>query len=126
MIHGTILQGDFTYDGTEQFKPGNRFKFFPTISAAWVVSNESFLKDTDWLSFLKIRASAGWLGNDQIQYRFLYATDVRYKDAGYLLSNYYGFHTVKVCKVIRISIMKNLPAKLRNRYYLIQLTRYHI
>lgn len=90
------IQGDFTYDGTEQFKPGNRFKFFPTVSAAWVVSNESFLKDTDWLSFLKIRASAGWLGNDQISdTRFLYATDVRYKDAGYLLSNYYGFHTVE-------------------------------
>lgn len=61
-----------------------------------MVSNESFLKDTDWLSFLKIRASAGWLGNDQISdTRFLYATDVRYKDAGYLLSNYYGFHTVE-------------------------------
>ena len=48
------------------------------------------------MSFLKIRASAGWLGNDQISdTRFLYATDVRYKDAGYLLSNYYGFHTVE-------------------------------
>lgn len=90
------IQGDFSYDGTEQFKPGNRFKLFPTVSAAWVASNEGFLKDVDWLTFLKLRASAGWLGNDQIaNSRFLYATDVRYQLAGYLLSNYYAAHTVE-------------------------------
>ena len=85
------LQGDFTHYGTEQFRPGNRFKFFPTLSAAWVVSNETFLKDARWLSSLKLRASMGWLGNDQISdKRFLYATDIRYRLAGYLLSNYYA------------------------------------
>jgi len=90
------LQGDFTYDGTEQFKKGNRFKFFPTVSAAWLVSNEKFMKDADWLTFLKFRASAGWLGNDQIaSTRFLYATDVRYELSGYLLSQYYAAHTVE-------------------------------
>jgi len=90
------LQGDFTYDGTEQFKPGNRFKFFPTVSAAWVVSNEKFMENTNWLTFLKLRASAGWLGNDQIaSTRFLYSTDVRYALSGYLLSQYYAAHTVE-------------------------------
>ena len=90
------LQGDFTYDGTGQFKPGNRFKFFPTVSAAWVVSNEEFMENSNWLTFLKLRASAGGLGNDQISNtRFLYSTDVRYALAGYLLSQYYAAHTVE-------------------------------
>lgn len=90
------LQGDFAYYGTEQFKKGNRFELFPTLSAAWIASNEQFLKDISWLSFLKIRASVGWLGNDQLTgTRFLYATDVRYEGAGYLLSNYYATHTVE-------------------------------
>jgi TonB-linked SusC/RagA family outer membrane protein len=91
-----FLQGDFTYDGTEQFKQGNRFKFFPTVSAAWVASNEGFLRNANWLTFLKFRASAGWLGNDHIaSTRFLYATDVRYELSGYLLSQYYAAHTVE-------------------------------
>ena len=90
------LQGDFTYDGTGQFKPGNRFKFFPTVSAAWVVSNEEFMENSNWLTSLKLRVSAGGLGNDQISNtRFLYSTDVRYALAGYLLSQYYAAHTVE-------------------------------
>lgn len=48
------------------------------------------------MSFLKVRASTGWLGNDQISAtRFLYATDVRYQLQGYLLSNYYAAQTVE-------------------------------
>lgn len=90
------VQADFNDYGTEQFKPGHRFKVFPTLSAAWVASNENFLKKLDWLTFLKFRASWGWLGNDQLgSARFLYATDIRYQLAGYLLSNYYAAQTTE-------------------------------
>jgi len=90
------IQGDFSYDGTEQFKPNHRFKFSPTLSAAWIASNENFLKKINWLNFLKLRASVGWLANDQISNtRFLYSTDVRYGLSGYLLSNYYAAHTIE-------------------------------
>ena len=54
------IQGDFTYDGTEQFKPGNRFKFFPTVSAAWVGQP---LICREWqilLPYLNCRTHSSW------------------------------------------------------------------
>lgn len=64
----------FAYNGSENFVQGSRFGFFPTLSAAWVISNEDFLKDNDILSFLKLRGSYGKVGNSNIGigYRFPY------------------------------------------------------
>jgi TonB-linked SusC/RagA family outer membrane protein len=53
------------YDGSVIFPPGHRFGFFPQASAAWVVSEESFMPK-DLFSNLKIRASWGRLGNDRV------------------------------------------------------------
>jgi TonB-linked SusC/RagA family outer membrane protein len=59
-------------DGSSRFGPGNQFANFGAIGAAWLFSNERFLKDNYWLSFGKIRASIGTTGNDQIgDYQFL-------------------------------------------------------
>jgi TonB-linked SusC/RagA family outer membrane protein len=55
----------YSYAGSESFAPGNRFGFFPTISAGWVLSNEDFMKGSSAISFLKLRASTGLLGNDR-------------------------------------------------------------
>lgn len=52
-------------DGSTNFGPNNRFGYFPSASAAWVVSDESFF-DVPFLNFLKLRASYGISGNDQI------------------------------------------------------------
>ena len=51
-------------DGNSKFAPGNRWGYFPSFSAGWVVSNEKFMEKTSsWLSFLKIRAGWGQNGN---------------------------------------------------------------
>ena len=51
-------------DGNSKFAPGQRWGYFPSFSAGWVVSNEKFMEKTSsWLSFLKIRAGWGQNGN---------------------------------------------------------------
>ena len=66
------------YNGSEQFHKDHRFGFFPAYSAGWVISNESFLKDSNILTHLKLRASYGKVGNDKLgSERFLYRTVVQ-------------------------------------------------
>jgi TonB-linked SusC/RagA family outer membrane protein len=52
-------------DGSSKFGPENRYGYFPSFSAGWVISQEDFVK-LDWLNFLKLRASWGQNGNDKI------------------------------------------------------------
>lgn len=68
-----IINGSFRRDGSSTFSPGNRFGNFGSVGAAWIISEENFLKDNlDWVSFLKLRSSYGSVGNDQIpQYGYL-------------------------------------------------------
>lgn len=53
-------------DGSSRFGADNRYGFFPAVSAGWVLSEESFLKNVELLSFLKLRASWGKTGNAEI------------------------------------------------------------
>lgn len=53
-------------DGSTKFGPNNRFGYFPSGSVGWVVSEESFLKDSNAINFFKLRGSYGILGNDRI------------------------------------------------------------
>lgn len=61
-----FLEGTVRWDGSSRFSPeGNRrWGFFPSIGASWVVSEEAFLNGGNTLSFLKLRASYGSLGNN--------------------------------------------------------------
>ncbi|MVN91748.1 SusC/RagA family TonB-linked outer membrane protein [Mucilaginibacter aquatilis] len=52
-----------SYSGSENYAPGRRFGFFPAGTIGWVVSDEDFLKPTNALSYLKLRASYGRSGN---------------------------------------------------------------
>lgn len=62
-----LLQANFRRDGSSRFHRDFRFANFPSFSAGWVLSEESFIKpQSDWLSFLKVRASWGSLGNERI------------------------------------------------------------
>lgn len=54
------------YNGSENFPKNKRYGFFPAFSAGWVISDESFLNNVSWLSFLKLRGSYGLVGNDKI------------------------------------------------------------
>jgi len=57
----------FRADGSTMFAPGHQWGYFPSLSAGWVASSESFMESTkSWLDFLKVRASWGTNGNDRI------------------------------------------------------------
>ena len=67
------LEGSFRADGSEQFASGKRWGFFPSVSLGYVISQESFLKQSSTIDYLKIRGSYGILGNDRLgNQRFLY------------------------------------------------------
>lgn len=61
-----LLEASFRYDGSVIFPPGNRWGFFPSVSAGWRVSDENFFKNVRFINDLKIRASIGLLGNDSV------------------------------------------------------------
>jgi len=54
---------NFRADGSSLFAPGRRVGYFPSMSAAWLLSEESVFKNS-WLDFWKIRGSYGYVGND--------------------------------------------------------------
>ena len=54
------------YSGSSRLAPDTKWSFSPTISAAWVLSKENFLKDVNWLDYLKLRASFGILNADYL------------------------------------------------------------
>ena len=54
------------YNGTENFRAGKRFGFFPAFSLGWVLSEENFFPKNNAVSFIKIRGSYGEVGNDKI------------------------------------------------------------
>jgi len=54
------------YDGSSKFGKNNKFAFFPSAGAAWRISQEDFMKDNNVISELKLRASIGATGNQEI------------------------------------------------------------
>ena len=70
-----MLEFNMGYNGSENFAPGHRFGFFPAISGGWLISEEGFWSSIkDYVNTLKLRASYGKVGNDQLGYndRWLY------------------------------------------------------
>lgn len=53
-------------DGSSRFGVENRYGFFPAVSAGWILSEEGFLSNVKWISLLKLKASYGLTGNDNI------------------------------------------------------------
>ncbi|WP_231425364.1 SusC/RagA family TonB-linked outer membrane protein [Pedobacter sp. Leaf250] len=71
-----VAEFGFSYFGADGYAPGNRWGFYPSLSASWIISNEGFLKNNKVLSFAKLRASVGKTSNmdseTQNSGRFLY------------------------------------------------------
>ena len=100
-----LLELNFAYNGTENFAKDKRFGFFPAASVGYVLTNEPFFPRNNFLTFFKIRASYGLVGNDQIGgKRFLYlpgtysinmgpGSFTSSTSSGSLQSNYYQFGT---------------------------------
>jgi TonB-linked SusC/RagA family outer membrane protein len=66
-----LLEANIRTDGSSRFAPGNKWGVFPSVSAGWRLSEESFLKDISFINNLKLRASWGQAGNERIG-EFLY------------------------------------------------------
>ncbi|MCK3684790.1 TonB-dependent receptor [Maribellus sp. YY47] len=77
---------NFGYNGSERFDKKNRFGFFPSVGAAWLISNEEFWENMKpVVNNLKLRYSYGLIGNDQIGSaydRFFYLSEVNMDDSG--------------------------------------------
>ncbi|MDR1624653.1 MAG: TonB-dependent receptor [Tannerellaceae bacterium] len=68
-----LLEANFRYDGSSRFAKGRRFGFFPSFSGAWRISEEGFMKENETFSNLKLRASYGKLGNQEIDlYQYIH------------------------------------------------------
>lgn len=64
------------YNGSENFPENKRFGFFPALSVGWIITEESFIPRNNILTWLKIRASYGEVGNDKVSSnRYLYLED---------------------------------------------------
>ena len=74
--HKYLVSATFRADGSTRFALGKQWGYFPSISGAWVLSEEPFMKDVKWISNLKLRAAIGLAGNNRIDadmWRELYA-----------------------------------------------------
>jgi TonB-linked SusC/RagA family outer membrane protein len=61
-----LLEANVRYDGSSRFADGHRWGMFPSFSAGWRINEESFMKNIDWISNTKLRASWGRLGNQEV------------------------------------------------------------
>ena len=80
-----MLEGSFGLTGSENFAEGHRYGIFPAVGIAWYASNEKFMKGTeDIINKLKIRASYGITGNDNVGgTRFPYRGSLKTDAGGY-------------------------------------------
>jgi TonB-linked SusC/RagA family outer membrane protein len=86
------LEGLISTTACEAYMSGNRWGYFPAVSAGWVISEESFLKDSPIVSFLKLRVSTGKTGSERpfgidAAYRFLYLDAWSTSASGYSFGN---------------------------------------
>ena len=77
-----LVEGNFGYNGSENFKRGKQFGFFPSVSLGWVVSNEPFFK-VNAINRLKLRVSHGLVGNDVLGIRFGFLSTINTQGQSY-------------------------------------------
>ena len=75
-----FLSGSYRRDASSRFHPDNRWGDFFSASAAWVITKEDFMKDFTWIDMLKVKASFGQQGNDNIGNSYAYVD--QYKVTG--------------------------------------------
>lgn len=83
-----MLSAIMRADGNSKFAPGQRWGYFPSVSAGWVISNEKFMaKTVSWLDFLKLRAGWGQNGNAQTIGNFQWQGAFAYNTSSYYTFN---------------------------------------
>ncbi len=98
-----LLEGTFRFDASHKFAPESRWGFFPSVSAAWRIAEEDFIKDNiSWMDNLKLRASYSKSGNDNVDaFKYLTGYEIL-RD----ISNVYVFGT-DVYRLIRSTGLPN-------------------
>ncbi|MBB5440343.1 TonB-linked SusC/RagA family outer membrane protein [Pedobacter sp. AK017] len=85
-----LFEGTIRYDGSSRFPTTSKYAFFPSAAIGWRISQEKFIKDKiSWLNDLKLRASYGILGNQNIAnypYQNTLNTGVNYSFGGVISS----------------------------------------
>lgn len=86
-----LLEVNGRYDGSSKFPKDSRYGFFPSVSAGWNIAQENFMQSTqDWLGSLKLRASYGMIGNQNVSpYSFIPTMSVNNKYNGWLQNGGY-------------------------------------
>ena len=84
------IEFSFRRDGSSRFAKNARWGNFWSTGASWVISNEKFMKQYDWVNYLKLRADYGEVGNDSgsglYGYMALYQQDVHAGKGAYYIS----------------------------------------
>ncbi len=77
--HKYLLAATMRADGSSKFSKGNKWGYFPSVSGAWDIKQENFMKDVKWIDQLKFRVAFGLAGNNRIDadlWRYLYNMEV--------------------------------------------------
>ena len=84
-----FLDLNFGLNGSENFQSGKQYGFFPAVAVGWVPTQYEFMKRIKWIEFMKIRASYGKIGNDEIggSRRFAYNTTMNTNAGGFLFGD---------------------------------------
>ncbi|MDX9929937.1 MAG: SusC/RagA family TonB-linked outer membrane protein [Bacteroidales bacterium] len=115
-----VIQADLAYSGSMKMREGERFSLYPTIGAAWIISNESFLSGNDFIDYLKLYTSAGVMGYNDFSlsgYNTYYLYESLWRSAGTWRTGYSGNYSsyVNVYNVVQEGTVDfTLPKK---RYF---------
>lgn len=108
-----FIEGNFGYNGSENFAKGNRVGFFPSVALGWYVSNESFFTPVkNVISKLKLKASIGQVGNDKINgTRFVYLGTVTNTDAYVYGENYSTWRGQREDEIANLNVSWEVSTK---------------
>lgn len=106
-----MLNATLRADGSSKFSRGNRWGYFPSFSAGWVVTNEDFFEPGSNLEFLKLRASWGQVGNQNID-DFQFASPIN-TSTGYSSGNPAAFYVFGTSKT---NVPGAYPSRLSNPF----------
>jgi TonB-linked SusC/RagA family outer membrane protein len=82
-----LFTGTVRADASSRFSTNNQWGYFPSVSGGWNISNEGFMRNVTWISDLKLRASVGKLGNQEID-NYAFLTLLNKVGDQYLISRY--------------------------------------
>ena len=82
-----MLSGTIRADASSRFAENNKWGYFPSVSAGWRIAGEPFMQNVNWLSDLKLRASYGKVGNQEID-NYAFLTLLALSGGQYVVSRY--------------------------------------